>query len=681
MGPIRPLGAAGLSMTSYLTPGVYYERVDATAPAIAAVRTDITGFVGIAPRGPLDTPVPLQSWRQFQAHFGNFIGAGFLAYAVRGFFENGGRRCWVVRVASRDTSGGAKSAQFVFPALSGGDGWRVNASSAGVWGNNLSVTLKTTHRGQTLTKTPQSTPEASAVLSVANFARASLVRLAQDGAPDAWKVVSDVDPIEGLLIWVNPKPEKRLVYDSPVTGFNPDLPILVETLEYTLVVREAGVPIALYENLSLIPESDHYGPCVLSAWVAPTDFEAQQSLPPPPRPVVIEDLRDLTVAALEPLNVSGDDVIPLIDGTDGLALLSADDFIGEEIAPTDSDEEQARKRRGLRALELINEVAIVAIPDIHIHPIDVPPRAPLPQCVPEPCLPLTFVPPVAPPPPDLGELPPIFSDDDIYRVQAALVEHCELKRDRIALLDPPASAALDDELGVGALRSWRNRFDSKYAAFYYPWVRVVDPLRLPNRLTRDIPPTGHVAGQYARTDFEVGVHKAPANAPLEWAEDVTVAVGEATHGILNPQGVNVIRTLPGRGIRIFGARTVSSDPDWRYVNVRRLLMMIAESIDRATQWAVFEPNETITRSKIRLSLTSFLLSLWRKGAFAGATPDASFFVKCDEENNPPNERANGRLLAEVGFAPSIPFEFVVLRVGKTDNEFEIAEAGVLAGGV
>ena len=144
-------------------------------------------------------------------------------------------------------------------------------------------------------------------------------------------------------------------------------------------------------------------------------------------------------------------------------------------------------------------------------------------------------------------------------MQSALIQQCEKLRDRIALLDPPFSAARDDKLGVGAVRAWRSRFDSKYAAFYYPWLRVVDPLRSPTSLVREIPPSGHVAGQYAQNDFQFGVHKAPANAPLIWAEDVTVFVDDAVHGILNPVGINAIRPLPGRGLRIFGARTVSSD--------------------------------------------------------------------------------------------------------------------------
>ena len=224
------------------------------------------------------------------------------------------------------------------------------------------------------------------------------------------------------------------------------------------------------------------------------------------------------------------------------------------------------------------------------------------------------MPPAVPRAPSVGDLPPVFPEGAIYQVQSALIQHCEKLRDRIALLDPPFSAARDDKLGVGAVRAWRSRFDSKYAAFYYPWLRVVDPLRSPMSLVREIPPSGHVAGQYAQNDFQFGVHKAPANAPLIWAEDVTVFVDDAVHGILNPAGINAIRPLPGRGLRIFGARTVSSDTDWQYVNVRRLMMMIEKAIEAAIQWAVFEPNSTLTRDQAQSDVDEFLAFVCGSGA-------------------------------------------------------------------
>ena len=661
-------------MPAYATPGVYYERVDATAPAISVIRTDVAGFVGIAVRGPIDVAVPIQSFRQFQAHFGEFTGQGFLAYAVRGFFENGGRRCWIVRVASKASPGGAAAAETILESPTAQQIWRVMASSPGVWGNDLTVTVKETHRAEAATDPRNSLPESSAVSSITGFKRGTMVRLSQDAAPPVFKVVSDVDAIERRLIWFQDDPRKRLPYDSRLTGFDANKPILVQSVEYTFIVKRAGTPIALFEGISLIPEHDEYGPRVLAPLTFSTTLDPNQVLPLAPLPISIEELRSTRLTVLEPIQVAGPDERVLEGGADGLALLEPYDFMGEGISPIDSDEVVFQKRRGLRALELVDEVAIVAIPDINIQPVRIPPKDTPPPCKPDRCLP-NQPPPVAEPRPrDDQELPPTFSESDVFRVQSAMVQHCEDLRDRIAILDPPFTAARNDQLGVGAIRAWRNRFESKYAALYYPWLKVVDPLRTVSGITRAIPASGHVAGQYARTDLEVGVHKAPANNPLAWVQDVTVQVNDEVHGILNPVGINVVRSLPGRGLRIMGARTVSSDPDWRFVNVRRLMMMIEEAIDEATQWAVFEPNDFYTRAKLTLAISSFLIALWQRGALAGKAIEEAFFVKCDETNNPSSERDNGRLLADVGVAPSNPFEFVVLRVGRTNNEFEITES-------
>lgn len=651
-------------MARYGTPGVYYERADAGLPGISAIRTDVAGFVGIARRGPLDTPVAVESWRQFLAHFGDFTGAGYLAYAVRAFFENGGRRCWVVRVAApQETPGGAAVAGVTLQntATPARDVWRVEASSPGVWGNDLSVALRETHRAQTGSR-PGGDATFTPVASITGFARGTLARVSQ-GASVARRVVSDIDPVGKRLIWLHPRPEARLSYDAPLPpGFDAKGALVIESVEYTLLVRERGRLVRVYEDLSPIPEHPRYGP---------------GAMPAGPEPIAIRELRALPPAALDPLALPGDGAaLPLSGGADGLAALQPYDFVGEEIDPLESDVSQRRKRRGLRALERVDEVGILAVPDIHIRPFAPPATAPPPApCVPDPCLPPPPPAPAPPPPPAFGDLPPVFGEEAIFQVQAAMIAQCEKRRDRIALLDAPWAAARDDPGGVGAVRAWRSRFDTAYAALYYPWLRVVDPLRGQGfgDITRDVPPGGHVAGQYAGTDWSVGVHKAPANAPLIWTQDVTVAVNEAAHEILNPEGINAIRPLAGRGIRIYGARTLSSDPDWRFVNVRRLLLMIEKAIGVSIQWAVFEPNSPITRAKLQLVLTSYLLALWQRGALTGAVAGEAFFVRCDETNNPASEREGGRLLAQVGVAPSQPFEFVVLRVGRADNEFEITE--------
>jgi phage tail sheath protein FI len=655
-------------MLSSDTPGVYYQRADVSAPVVSAIRTDVAGFVGIASRGLVDVAMPIESWRQFQAHYGGFTGSGFLAYAVRGFFENGGGRCWIVRVASNDPLLGATTAGVILRSATRVV-WRLAASSPGVWGNDLTYQWRETHAAQTVILPRWQNPAVTEVASITGFVRGSLVRLRQPGI-QVLRVVSAVDAVNNSLIWQNPRFDLRLPYDQELSGLDADRPTMVESIEYTLAVRELGIPVAVYTGLSVIPEHPAYAPQRLGPL---TSYEKMTThglvLPPTPEPVTIIELRPKSV--LLSFDVIVESSGPLAGGNDGLALLEPYDFMGEDVDPSATFEEKALKTRGFRALDQVDEVTMIAVPDIHIRPY-APPLVSPPTCVPDPCLPGPET--VAPAPPtSLGDLPPLFTDNQVFEVESALVDHCELMADRIAILDPPSSVSRNDQFGIGALTAWRARFDSTFATLHYPWLRVVDPLRHSSSATRDIPPSGHVAGQFAAADFTVGVHKAPANVELTWVQDVTVAVNESWHGLLNSSGINAIRVIPGRGIRILGARTLSINPDWRYINVRRLLIMIEKALRLSIQWAVFEPNTANTRGKLRLSIVSFLLSLWQRGALMGDTADAAFRVKCDDENNPPADRDFGRLLAQVLVAPSQPFEFVEVRLGRQDNEFEIQE--------
>jgi uncharacterized protein len=653
-------------MPAYLTPGVYFERADAVVPAIAALRTDIAGFVGIAERGALHRAVPIQSWRQFQATFGNFIGTGYLAYSVKAFFENGGRKCYVVRVADSDLADSASVELLNSNPITANkeSAWRIEASSPGVWGNQLAVYVRTTHRAQTRTVVDFDTidPTASRVISVAHFEPGTLVRLVQPGAAPVSHVrtVEEVDGERQRLIWSRPLDK----------AFALDVPAFIESIEYTLTVYWLGRVVAIYEGLSVVPEHPRFAPNVVAESPVQRRDSRTDILPPPPPLVVVSDVRP--VIAPEDLLEETPEPSLLTGGRDGLETLTVRDFIGEAEDVLETDEQKTKKRRGLRALETIDEVSLIAIPDIHIQPVLPPRTAPLPSFR-DPCLEGPPDPAAPKVPPVFPEMPPIFSEQEIFRVQAAMVEHCEQLRDRFALLDPPFRVARDDELGAGAIIAWRSRFESKYAALHYPWLRVVDPLRLRGEVVRGVPPSGHVAGLFAQTDITIGVHKAPANAELEWTEDTTVPVNDALQAGLNSRGINAIRVFSGRGICVYGARTVSSDPDWRYINVRRLIMMIEEALDLATQWVVFEPNDHYTRGKVLLAITSFLATLWRSGALAGTHPEQAFFVKCDEDNNPSSERELGRMRVDVGVAPSVPYEFIVLRIGRTAEELEIIE--------
>jgi hypothetical protein len=251
----------------------------------------------------------------------------------------------------------------------------------------------------------------------------------------------------------------------------------------------------------------------------------------------------------------------------------------------------------------------------------------------------------------------------VQSVQQAIIDYCELVRYCFAVLDCPPGMMPQE------MKEWRYEvnYDTTRAALYYPWVEIADQTGSNGR-TRMIPPSGHVAGVYARTDSTRGVHKAPANELVRAIVGLEVNITKGEHDLLNPAGINAIRSFPGRGIRIWGARTLSSDPAWRYINVRRLFNMIEESIERGTQWVVFEPNDPFLWGRIRRDVGAFLTNVWRTGALFGTTPGQAFYVKCDEETNPPEQRDLGQLVVEIGISPTKPAEFVIFRVSQWQPE-------------
>ena len=204
-------------------------------------------------------------------------------------------------------------------------------------------------------------------------------------------------------------------------------------------------------------------------------------------------------------------------------------------------------------------------------------------------------------------------------------------------------------------------YDSKFATLYWPWVKTLDPA---TGNTSFMPPSGSIAGIWSRNDANRGVHKAPANEVVGGAIDIELNITRAEHDFLNPVGINAIRSFPGKGIRVWGARTLSSDPLWRYVNVRRLFNYLEKSILNGTDWVVFEPNDYALWGKIRRTIASFLVMEWRKGALFGATSAQSFFVKCDDENNPAEGIDAGQVVCEIGVAPVKPAEFVIFRLSQ-----------------
>jgi phage tail sheath protein FI len=245
---------------------------------------------------------------------------------------------------------------------------------------------------------------------------------------------------------------------------------------------------------------------------------------------------------------------------------------------------------------------------------------------------------------------------------SVLISHAERLRYRFAVLDAPEGSSINE------IRAFRGRFDSKYAALYHPWIEIFDPSERPSQGAPHgrllLPPSGFVTGIYARSDSEHGVHKSPANEVVLGLSGLEANISKQQQDVLNPEGINCLRFFEGRGSRVWGARTISSDPEWKYVNVRRLFIYMEHSIDRGTQWAVFEPNNQRLWDNIRSTVEDFLLALWRGGALLGVKPENAYFVRCDRTTMTQGDLDNGRLVCLIGVAPTRPAEFIIFRIGQ-----------------
>jgi uncharacterized protein len=324
------------------------------------------------------------------------------------------------------------------------------------------------------------------------------------------------------------------------------------------------------------------------------------------------DFEKVNISDVDPtLAIPEDGEYPLVG--EALQPLTVDDFMGD-----------VSDRTGLAALEAHDNIRLLVCPDVMA-----------------------------------GYDGSETAKERIKVVQQAMIDQCERLRYRFAVLDTPPNLNAQQAL------EWRNyiNFDNSYAALYYPWIKIADYSDSPNP-SKLVPPSGHVVGIYNNTDADRGVHKAPANETIRGAVGVELSLSRAEQDLLNPIGVNCIRAFPGRGIRVWGGRTLSNNGSWRYINVRRLFIMVEASLDQGLQWVVFEPNDSTLWAKVRRDVTAFLRVVWRSGALFGSTPEQAFYVKCDEELNSRDIRDLGQLIIEVGLAPVKPAEFVIVRISQ-----------------
>lgn len=580
-------------MPEYLAPGVYVEETSFRAKSIEGVGTSTTAFVGMtrkgpfrAENGPQEKPELLTSYADFERIYGGYAdlvldGAGdrtnFLAHAVLAYFNEGGSRLYVSRVAVINTD----------PAL-GADTARVAVLAGAAPGDPDAVAL--------VARTPGSggngrvtVIEDLAPASATTLASAPAGTLLRTGtaAPFTYhlKVGSEWRPAG------NPADAATPVATLTAAGADPQL------LTLSVTTTDADGNESGAEGLGLHASHPRFVGHVLAQSPSRRADHLQNAF-------AIRVANTVTAIGLHGALLGG--------GASRTWTLSGGDD-GPQPRATDYE-------RALAEIASLEDVSIVAAPGSSAY-------------------------------------------DDAQAIMGTLISHAESRRAyRIAVLDTPPGQV------PGDVRELRGQLDSKYAALYYPWVVVSNPNARPGRedIAREIalPPSGYVCGIYARNDVERGVHKAPANEVVRSALRFESDVNFGQQQLLNPIGVNCLRLLSGRGYRVWGARLISSDPEWKYVSDRRYFNYLEASIDRGTQWAVFEPNGERLWANVRTTIGDFLYNEWRNGALLGAKQEEAFFVRCDRSTMTQNDLDNGRLICLIGVALVKPAEFVIFRIGQ-----------------
>jgi phage tail sheath protein FI len=616
-------------MPEYLAPGVFVEEVSYRSKSIAGVATSTTGFCGRTHYGPVQYPGGpstvrprlVTSYAEFERVYGRLTpyddgSLPYLAHAARAYFLNGGRRLYVSRVhQSHPTADGVAQVPVAVPSPTPSVA-RFRARWPGATGN-VAVTVTATRGGDVGVHAhlPGATAHAAGVRP------GTLLEVVPPGpqpGPQSGPQPGRKDPIDPARLRVlqavpGGAPGDQTFIDAGGNASPPGIDELLLPVEVTVQVTVDGDRVDSYPRLGLAPGGTRAIDKVL-ARDDPQDedcvvwFEYDWAAPSANPISLLVGL----VGDAEPTRV-----FRLTGGDDG-ELLRPTGLLGDEAAPDDA----TRRATGLAALAEVDDIAIVAAPDVGA----------------------------------------IEEDDVRFVATQYLIGHAEATRYRIAVVDGPRNASMNE------IRSFRGNFDSKYAALYHPWIEVLDPngpvaAGVPTQKLL-LPPSGFVTGIYARSDISRGVYKAPANEVVLGLTRFESTINQGRNEVLNPENINALRFFPGRGHRVWGARTLSSDPEWLYVNVRRLFIFLEHSIDLATQWAVFEPNGDALWRNITRTVEDFLDVQWRSGALLGQTPEQAYFVRCDRSTMTQNDLDNGRLICLIGVAPVKPAEFVIFRIGQ-----------------
>jgi hypothetical protein len=601
---------------------VYVEEVSFRSKSIEGVPTSTTGYAGMTrygpvhyPGGPSTTdPRLVTSFTEFERMYGGLEVLHvpteaderlcYTAHAARAFFMNGGQRLYISRVfgprGPDDALDWGVASRAI--AVSG-----TTATWRGRWPGGYGNVWVNTQvvRSKNIAYVSSRFP---GLVQVQRAKEGAIVEITTAGNPPVGNdplalgnlAEVDISTVDGHQIFLR--------------GGAPFLPAptdIIQLVELRVIVNVDPERTDVYNELGTSPTQKRYIGKILQL-NDPEDEAAVVWLDWDPATATGND-----VAAHLMVQLQQNPNKRLAGGHDGV-VVSPDQLAGQEADPDDV----SKKATGLAALGEIDDIAIVALPEGGAY------------------------------------------DDEVDSLAAAdrLIAHAELHRYRIAVVDGRPKSSMTE------IRKFRGRFDTKYGALYHPWIEILDPTERPaqgappRRLL--LPPSGFVTGIYARTDIERGVHKAPANEVVRGLTKFEININKGRQDVLNPEGINALRFFEGRGNRVWGARTLSSDPEWKYVNVRRLFIYLEHSIDKSTQWAVFEPNNERLWRNIRQTVEDFLLVLWRDGALIGDKPEKAYFVRCDRTTMTQNDLDNGRMICLIGVAPTKPAEFVIFRIGQ-----------------
>jgi phage tail sheath protein FI len=630
-------------MPEYLAPGVYVEETSYRAKTIEGVSTTTTGFIGPTRYGPTDLdPDIITSIGEFERTYGDGerltfkdrVFHNFMHHAARAFFTEGGKRLYVTRVFRQLQSPGTGQAKDGRARKKiGGVGF--TARYPGAYGNfKLRVTVKASSNvlGGIKTGSTVEPTIADGALAEHDIVWVRRGVATPPGVGDLYAVERDNTAPFGWRFRgatgqaiASPPGSPITVADlnaDPEPGKGDAIRVVSMTLEVIDVHGEQDTSLGTWRNFPIDPRHRSAGldDSLFSV------FEADK-----------EEARLLPIVMAWDTGVTGLRVLEALFGTSTNAFDSEDDmnkgvpkdvFLeggndGERpgFAEYDGREDESdadRRRTGLKQFFALDDISIVAAPGSTAD--------------------------------YTGEY-----RNDANAIIGLLLNHAEQMKYRIAVIDSAENQTISD------VRKMRAKIASKWGALYFPWVKTMDPI---TRRVISLPPSGFVAGIYARNDINRAVYKAPANEVVNLALGFDMMLSKSQQEVLNPEGINCFRFFEGRGMLVWGARTISPDPEWKYVNIRRYFAFLEHSIDRGTQWAVFEPNGPRLWANIKRTVEDFLLDQWQGGAMLGDKPEQGFFVKCDRTTMTQNDLDNGRMVCLVGVAALTPAEFVIFRVGQ-----------------